>query len=117
MLNNFASGENGIIKTKDQLLVEAEKKIGDMENERRLLHQMLDQLKMNNAGLRVAVTALGEHYELTSAAMKAIVDKYQEDYQNQYLKLADDAKAKFMQDLKDGKVPKFETAPNPDAKE
>ena len=108
----MASGENGLIKSPKQLLVDAEKKIGELENERRKHLEQIEVLKWQNAQLRVAVTALGSHFKCPPEEAKVIIDAYIERQEAAYLKATQEAKEKFLQDLKDGKVPQFETVDN-----
>lgn len=107
MVNNFGSSENGVIKTEKQLLVEAEKKIGQMENERRLGIEHIEKLTWQTAQLRVGVAALATHFEQTPAQVKEIYDAYcakmDEKAGAEAGLMNAEAKAKFMQDLADGK--------------
>jgi len=112
ILNN---GERpGVLKTDKEKLADAYNKVAEMEHQAAAGGKAIDQLKWMNAQLRVAITALGEHYELTAEAMQAIVQPYIDKREAEFVKMAQETKEKFMQDLKDGKVPKFETVPNPD---
>ncbi len=113
ILNN---GERpGVLKTDKEKLADAYNKIAEMEHQAAAGGEAIDKLKWMNAQLRVAITALGEHYELSAEAMHAIVQPYIDKQEVEYKKMVAETKEKFMQDLKDGKVPKFETVPNPDA--
>jgi hypothetical protein len=109
---SFASNENGLIKNPKELLVIAEQNVGQLENRVRELEaqakmggETIDRMKWQTAQLRIGVTALAKHFNQTPEQVKAIFDKYVEEQDAIYKKMADDAKAKIMQDLKDGKVP------------
>lgn len=109
----LASNENGVVKSTKQLLIEAEQKIGQMENERRLGIQHIEELKWLVASARSGVAALATHFNLTPMQVKEIYDEYCK-VQNQ--KILDDneaAKKQFVQDLKDGKKPEFKILENP----
>lgn len=112
----FASGENGIIKSPKDLLIDAEKKIGEMENERRETFKAMEILKWQNAQLRVAVTAIGSHFNCPPEDAKVIIDAFIERQEQTFLKANAEAKAKFIQDVKDGKKVEFETTTNPEAR-
>jgi uncharacterized coiled-coil protein SlyX len=108
----FASNENGLIKNPKELLVIAEQKVGQLENRIRELEEQakagvetIDKLKWQTAQLRIGVTALATHFKQSPEEVKVIYDKYVTEQDEHYKKLADEAKAKIMQDLKDGKVP------------
>lgn len=110
----LASSENGIIKTPKELLISAEKKIGElqkrileMEEEAKQGVETIDRMKWQTAQLRIAVTAMGEHFNCPPEEFKKIYDAYCDKQNAEVAKLAEEAKAKFMQDLKDGKVPEF----------
>lgn len=105
MRDNLASGENGIIKTPKQLLIEAEQKIGQMENERRLGIQHIEELKWLVASARSGVAALATHFNLTPADVKVIYDKYCEEQNAKILAENEAAKEKFKKELADGKTP------------
>lgn len=105
------SRENGVIKTERQLLVEAEKKIGQMENERRLGMEHIEKMKWRIAQLRMGVAALATHFGQTPDQVKVIYDAYcveQDKLQSEAaLKATDEAKRKFMEDLAAGKKVDF----------
>jgi hypothetical protein len=110
----LASSENGIIKTPKDLLIAAEKKIGELQNQIRTMEdeakagvETIDKLKWQTAQLRIAVTAMGEHFNCPPEEFKKIYDAYCDKQNAEVQKLADEAKAKFIQELKDGKVPEF----------
>lgn len=112
--NILASSENGLIKTPKDLLIAAEKKIGELQNQIRGMEEeakqgaeTIDKLKWQTAQLRIAVTAMGEHFKCPPDEFKKIYDAYCDKQNAEVQKLAEEAKAKFMQDLKDGKVPEF----------
>jgi len=112
----FASGENGMIKSPKQLLIDAEKKIGEMENERRQNFKAMEILKWQNAQLRVAVTAIASHFNCPPEEAKPIIDAFIERQEASFLKANEEAKAKFIQDVKDGKKVEFETTTNPESR-
>lgn len=116
MINNIppdhgplASRENGIIKTERQLLIEAEQKIGAMENERRAGMEHIEKMKWQIAQLRMGVAALATHHGHTPDEVKVIYDAYcvAEDAKQSEaaLKATQEAKQKFMEDLAAGKTP------------
>lgn len=116
MIDNkhLASGENGLIKSPKDLLVAAEQKIGElnkqilaMQEEAKKGVETIDRLKWQCAQLRIAVTAMGNHFNCPPEQFKKIYDDYCERQNAEVQKLAEEAKAKFLQDLKDGKVPEF----------
>jgi hypothetical protein len=106
---NLASRESGIIKTERQLLIEAEKKIGQMENERRLGMEHIEKMKWQIAQLRMGVAALATHHGHTPDEVKVIYDAYcaAEDAKiaEATKPAVDAAKKKFMEDLAAGKIP------------
>lgn len=101
----FASGENGVIKTEKQLLIEAEKKIGEMEKERIAGMNHIENLKWLLASARSGVAALAIHHGHTPEDVKKIYDEYCERESAKIAEQTAAAKAKFMEDLKAGKVP------------
>lgn len=105
----FASGENGVIKTERQLLIEAEKKIGEMEKERRIGIDHIEKMKWQIAQLRMGVASLATHFGQTPEQVKEIYDKYCEEQDkllgDEVRKTTEEAKAKFKADLAAGKVP------------
>lgn len=109
----LASRENGVIKSEKQLLMEADKKIGEMENERRLGIKHIEDLKWLLASARSGVAALATHFNLTPEQVKVIYDDYCKSENEKILKQNEEAKAKFMQDLKDGKKPEFRVVDGP----
>lgn len=124
---NLASRESGIVKTERQLLIDAEIKIGKMENERRLGIEHIEQMKWQIAQLRMGVAALATHFKLTPPEVKVIYDEYcaAEDAKvnDEALKATNAAKRKFMEDLAAGKKVDFnaverapEGAPDTEAK-
>ncbi len=72
----LASRESGIVKTERQLLIEAETKIGQMENERRLGMEHIEKMKWQIAQLRMGVAALATHFGQTPDQVKVIYDAY-----------------------------------------
>jgi chromosome segregation ATPase len=107
----MASGENGLIKTPKQLLIDAEKKIGQLENEARMGAQVIEKLKWQNAQLRIGVTSLAMHAGLTPEQVKEIYDAYCAKQDAELQKSSEEAKKKFMEDLKAGKVPDLTQPP------
>ncbi len=107
MKYNLASGVNGLIKSQSTLLVEAENKIGQIENEKRGLNEMVERLKWQMAYLRVAINALGRHFNLDPEEAKRIVVAYIAEQQAAYEKAPEEEKAKFVQVLKVVKAPEF----------
>jgi hypothetical protein len=103
MENNLASGENGIIKTPKQLLIEAEQKIGQMENERRLGIEHIQKQNMMIANLRIGLTAVATHFNLTPLQVKEIYDKYCAEHAKDAEGLAVEAKEQFLKSVKEGK--------------
>lgn len=105
----FASRENGVIKTERQLLIEAEKKIGEMEKERRLGIEHIERMKWQNAQLRMAVAALATKHGHTPDDVKAIYEAYvaaeESKAQDEATKLNEEMKAKFKADIAAGKLP------------
>lgn len=111
----LASRENGVIRTERQLLIEAEQKIGAMENERRLGMEHIEKMKWQIAQLRMGVASLAIHFNLTPDEVKVIYDAYcaAED-----AKLSEQgqaevkaAKAEFMRKLAAGEKVEFDAAP------
>lgn len=115
----FASSENGVIKTERQLLIEAEKKIGQMENERRLGIEHIEKQKWQIAQLRMAVAALATHANLTPDEVKKINDDYiaaqESKAQDEATRMNEEMKAKFKADIAAGKKVDFQFKDNPDA--
>lgn len=101
----FASGENGVIKTERQLLIEAEKKIGEMEKERMAGIQHIENLKWALAAARSGVCALAEHHGHTPEEVRKIYDAYCDKENAKIAAENEAAKQKFIEDLKAGKVP------------
>lgn len=112
---NLASRESGIVKTERQLLIEAETKIGAMENERRLGMEHIEKMKWQIAQLRMGVAALATHAKLTPDEVKVIYDAYcaAEDAKmsESAQKEVAAAKKKFMEDLAAGKKVEFNASP------
>ena len=115
----FASGENGVIKTERQLLIEAEKKIGEMEKERRAGIEHIERMKWQNAQLRMAVAALATHHGHTPEEVRKINDDYiaaqESKAQDEATKLNEEMKAKFKADIAAGKKVDLTFRDNPDA--
>lgn len=101
----LASGENGVIKTHKQMLIEAEQKIGEMENERRLGIAHIEELKWLVASARSGVAALATHFGLNPEQVREIYNKYCDEQNAKILEANEKAKAQYIQDLKDGKKP------------
>ena len=115
----FASGENGVIKTERQLLIEAEKKIGQMEKERTAGIAHIERMKWQNAQLRMAVAALATHHGHTPEEVRKINDDYiaaqEAKQQDEATKLNEEMKKKFLKDIADGKKVDLNFRDNPDA--
>ncbi len=112
MESPLASNENGIIKTPKELLIAAERKVGELENKIRQMDEeakqgveTIEKLKWQNAQLRIGVTSLAVHFDQTPEQVKAIYDKYCDEQNAEVAKLAEEAKAKYMADLRAGRVP------------
>ncbi len=110
----FASNENGLIKNPRELLQIADQKVGQLENRIRAFEEeakagaeTIDKLKWQNAQLRIGVTSLAVHFNQTPDDVKKIYDAYCEKQNAEVARLSDEAKQKFMDDLKAGKVPEF----------
>lgn len=107
----LASRENGIIKTERQLLIEAEQKIGQMENERRLGMEHIEKMKWQIAQLRMGVAALAVHFNQTPDQVKVIYDAYCAAEDAKMSEAAQEhvreAKKKFMEGLAAGKKVDF----------
>lgn len=110
----FASNENGLIKNPKELLVIAEQKVGQLENRVRELEgeakiggETIEKMKWQNAQLRIGITSLAVHFNQTPEQVKAIYDAYCEEQNAAVEKLSLEAKQKFMDALKAGKVPEF----------
>jgi len=115
----FASHENGVIKTERQLLIEAEKKIGEMEKERRAGIEHIERQKWQIAQLRMAVAALATNFKLTPDEVKKINDDYiaaqEVAAQDAATKMNEEMKAKFKADIAAGKKVNFQFKDNPEA--
>lgn len=111
----LASRENGVVKSTKQLLIEAEQKIGQMENERRQGMEHIENLKWLLASARSGVAALATHFNLTPDGVKVIYDEYCKKENQKILDANEAAKAKFIQDIKDGKKPEFRVIDGPGA--
>jgi hypothetical protein len=109
MINNLGSGENGVIKSQKQLLIEAEQKIGMLENERRAGIEHIESLKWLVASARSGVAALATHFKLTPADVKVIYDDYCKRESEKILAENEANKKKFVEDLQAGKKVEFET--------
>lgn len=114
LIQPFASNENGLIKTPRELLIAAEKKIGELENRLRQMDEdaklgvdTIEKMKWQNAQLRIGVTSLAVHFNQTPAQVKEIYDKYCDAQNAEVAKLSEEAKKQFMEQLKAGKVPDF----------
>lgn len=111
MISDFSSSEAAkanpdlVLKTDRDKLVDAEKRIAQLELERRNLSEALEKLKWQAAQLRVAVTALGEHFQLPVEDAKKIVDDYIQVQEKKYAEMAEKAKEEFVAKLKAGHVP------------
>lgn len=108
----LASPENGIIKSHKELLIDADKKIGELENKIRNmegemtgLKDVNEKLRWQNAQLRIGVTAMGNHFNCPPEEFKKIYEAYCAEQDKKYQTLADEAKKKFMDDMRAGKVP------------
>jgi len=102
-----------IILSKGQMLKEAEKKIAAMEVEARKGMEHIRQQTWQIAQLRMAVTALCMKFNVSTEQCKEIYDAYCAEEDKKLLehqqKLLDEAKAKFAQDIKDGKKVEFQS--------
>lgn len=67
--------------------------------------ETIEKLKWQNAQLRIGVTSLAVHFNQTPEQVKAIYDKYCDEQNAEVMRLSQEAKQKFMDDLKAGKVP------------
>lgn len=119
----FASNENGLIKNPRELLIIAEQKIGQLENRIRAMEEeakagveTIDRMKWQNAQLRIGVTSLAVHFNQTPDQVKEIYNKYCDAQNEEVNKLSAEAKQKFMDDLKAGKVPDFKAMNREDGK-
>lgn len=107
MISNTLNGGN-LIKSKGQLLKEADKKIAELEKQ-------VDQLCWLVASARSGVAALALHFEQTPEQVKVIYDAYCEKENAKILAQNEEMKKKFVQDLKDGKKSvEFTVLDNPD---
>lgn len=124
----FGSNEQGIIKTPQQLLVEANQLIGQMTSERTAGIEHIEKQKWQIAQLRMAVAALAKHHGHTPQDVKKIYDEYcaAEDAkaQDAASQMNEEMKAKFKADIAAGKKIDFtvieraaEHTPPPEAKE
>lgn len=119
MINDFASNENrGILKTEKQLLIEAEQKIGQLENDKRRMAGEVaaakadkEKLTWQNAQLRVGITALALHYKATNEQVEKIYNDYQKAQEEEFAKLGEEEKKKFFTDLHEGRVPDLRVKP------
>lgn len=106
MINNLGSTDQpGLLKTEKQLLIEAEKRIGELEKTLRASQQENEKLKWQAAQLRIGVASLAESAGHTPEKVREIFDAYCQEQDKKYQQLAEEAKAKFVQDLKSGKCP------------
>lgn len=112
MLINNGHNPN-IIKSKGQLLKEAEKKLRQYEEEAKVGVAQIEELKWMNARLRVTIMALGEHFKLSPDAMKAIVQPKFDAELEETRKGIEAMKEQFKEDLKNGKAPGFTVIDNP----
>lgn len=126
-LNNRSLNGGFIKKSKDQFLREASAEIATLkdalkqyEAQAKAGYEQIEKMKWQIVQLRMGVAALATHGGLTPDQVKEIYEVYcaREDakIQEQIKKDADEAKTKFLQDLKDGKKVEFQQAPNPEAK-
>lgn len=112
MLINNGHNPN-IIKSKGQLLKEAEKKIKQYEEEAKVGVAQIEELKWMCARQRVAIMALGEHFKLSPDDMKAIVQPKFDAELEETRKGVEAMKTQFKEDLKNGKAPGFTVIDNP----
>lgn len=99
------NGGGAFHQTKGQALKSAGHEILELKREAKEGVAFIERLKWQNAQLRVAIMALGEHFNLSAPAMKIIVDAYIAKEEIRLKKDGEDAKAKYMEALKDGKAP------------
>lgn len=113
MINNLGSNDRpGLLRSEKILLIEAEKKIGQLENDKRRMaadvavaQSAKEKLTWQNAQLRVGITSLALHFELRNEEVQKIYDDYQKAQEAEFTKLGEEEKKKFFQDLHEGKVP------------
>lgn len=112
LLNN--GHRQGIIKSKGQLLKEAEKRIAQYEKEAKQGVAQIEELKWMVARHRVALMALGEHFKLTKEQMQAIVQPVFDREIEETQKQVENLKKQFKEDLAAGKAPNFTVIENPE---
>lgn len=107
----LASGENGILKSERQLLIEANQLIGQMTKERIAGVEHIEKMKWQIAQLRMGVAALATHFKLTPDEVRVIYDAYCDEQDKaanaDVMKANEEAKAQFVADLKAGKKVEF----------
>ncbi len=103
------SNNHHLILPPKELLARAEKKIAEMETQAINGVKEIEKLKWQNAQLRVAVTALGRHFNCEPDAAKIIIDAYMKEQEDEFQKQTEEAKAQYISDLKAGRVPQFPT--------
>src|SRR6478736_4305142 len=89
-----------LIKSKGQLLRDAEMKIGELEREKKWLTERLSYLV-------VAVNALGKHANLPPEEAKKVIDDFIAAEDLKIQEQMDVAKEKLKADIAAGKMPEF----------
>lgn len=109
-INQFASKEatqGTVLKTERQMLIDAEKKIGELETIIRTNAELIEKLKWQCAQLRIGITAMGNHYNCSPQQCKELFDAYVAEQEKALKEQGEEAKKQFMEDLKNGKVPEL----------
>ncbi len=106
----------GIVKSKGQLLKEAERQLKLFEEQAKTGVAQIEELKWMVARYRVSINALAAHFKLTPDDMKKIIQPYFDDEQEAVKKQVEGLKEKFKTDLAAGKLPEFTVIDNPDLK-
>lgn len=99
--------DRGIIKSKAQMLRDAEMKIGELERKAEWLHNRV-------AYTLVAVNALGKHANLSAEEAKAVIDSYIKEQEVSISDQVKVAKEKFIEGMASGQPPQFKVIDNPD---
>lgn len=109
----------GILKSKGQQLKEADKLIRELladkaklEKDAQESNEAMEMAVAQRDRLRVAINALGKHYELTPDSMKAIIQPYLDQWETSYKEQMTKIKQQFADSIKSGKTPQFMAVDN-----
>lgn len=105
--NEALKASGSIIKSDRENLVDAEKKIAELELKLRNATVQIDRLKWLSSERLIGVTALAKHFNCPPDEYQKIYKAYCDEQEKEYAKMTEEAKKKILADIRSGMDPQF----------